>query len=437
MAGSGRYGDETGRGVRGVYYGWWLLLALSWGQVTSWGILYYGFSVFITPMERELGWTRGALTGAFSLALLCSGLAGPFVGRWVDQHGPRLLMTGGSVGAACLLLAWATVRVEPVFFLIFVGLGLAMAATLYEPAFAAIATWFARGRSRALTIITFVGGFASVIYIPLISWLVGTYGWRAALVALAAILAILTIPPHALVLRRRPEDLGLVPDGRPAPVPATGAPAGEETSVATGVALRSRSFRWLTIGFCLAFFANVAVTVHLIPYLIDHGFSPSFAATAAGLIGTLALPGRLIFTPLGAWVPRRFVAGGIFAVQALGILVLVLTGTTAGVFAFVILFGIGFGAITPARAALVAELYGRANYGSISGMLALFVTGARALAPVTAGLLYGLFGRYEPVFWIVITIALLATGAIVLIDGGDEFTAEAQSTQRAAERERE
>jgi hypothetical protein len=67
-------------------------------------------------------------------------------------------------------------------------------------------------------------------------------------------------------------------------------------------------------------------------------------------------------------------------------------------------------------------------------MLALFVTGARALAPVTAGLLYGLFGRYEPVFWIVITIALLATGAIVLIDGGDEFTAEAQSTQRRAEK---
>jgi MFS family permease len=110
------------------------------------------------------------------------------------------------------------------------------------------------------------------------------------------------------------------------------------------------------------------------------------------------------------------VAGGIFAVQALGIVVLVLTGTTAGVVAFVILFGIGFGAITPARAALVAELYGRANYGTISGTLALFVTGARALAPVSAGLLYGMFGRYEPVFWIVIGVALLATGAITLVD---------------------
>jgi len=401
---------------RGSYYGWWMLGALSWGQVTSWGILYYGFSVFVAPMERELGWSRAALTGAFSLALLCSGFAGPLIGRWVDRHGPRVLMTIGSTMAALLLFAWSRVDSEPIFLLIFVGLGLAMGATLYEPAFAAIATWFSRYRARALTIITFIGGFASVIYIPLISRLVNTYGWRQALLILAVLLAVLTIPPHALILRRRPEDLGLVPDGGLAPAQATGAPASVEASVSTKDAFRSGSFRWLTIGFCLAFFANVAVTVHLIPYLTDHGFSPAFAASAAGLIGILALPGRLLFTPLGGRVPRRFVAGGIFAVQALGIVVLVLTGTTAGVVAFVILFGIGFGAITPARAALVAELYGRANYGTISGTLALFVTGARALAPVSAGLLYGVFGRYEPVFWIVVGVALLATGAITLID---------------------
>ena len=404
------------QGHKGPYYGWWLLGALSWGQVTSWGILYYGFSVFVAPMERDLGWSRAALTGAFSLALLCSGFAGPLIGRWVDRHGPRLLMTLGSTTAALLLLAWSQVASEPILLLIFVGLGLAMGATLYEPAFAAIATWFSRYRARALTIITFIGGFASVIYIPLISRLVNTYGWRQALLILAIVLAVLTIPPHALILRRKPEDLGLVPDGGPGPAQARGAPVAAETSVAAKVAFRSGSFRWLTIGFCLAFFANVAVTVHLIPYLTDHSFSPGFAASAAGLIGILALPGRLLFTPLGGRVPRRFVAGGIFAVQALGIVVLVLTGTTTGVVAFVILFGIGFGAITPARAALVAELYGRANYGTISGTLALFVTGARALAPVSAGLLYGIFGRYEPVFWIVIGVALLATGAIVLVD---------------------
>ncbi|MGN6564585.1 MAG: MFS transporter [Thermomicrobiales bacterium] len=397
------------------YYGWVVLLALSWTQVTSWGILYYGFSVFLTPMGRDLGWSRPALTGAFSLALLVSAVAGLGVGRWVDRHGTRLLMTAGSCLAVALVLAWASVRHLPVFYLIWVGLGLAMAGVLYEPAFAAVATWFVRWRSRALTILTFVGGFASVIYIPLIAWLVRVQGWRAALVTLAVILAVATIPVHALLLRRRPQDLGLLPDGA-AERPGGATPARAVAGLPVRAAVSSASFRWLTIGFCLAFFANVAVTVHLIPYLLDHGFSSAFAATAAGLIGTLALPGRLIFTPLGGRVPRRFVAAAIFAAQALGMLVLVAWQSTAGVFAFVVLFGLGFGAITPARAALVAELYGARHYGSINGVLALFVTGARALAPVTAGVLYGAFGHYEPVFWILIAVALAATLAVLRID---------------------
>ena len=198
---------------RTFYYGWVMLLALAFTQVTSWGILYYGFSVFLKPVSSDLHWSRAAMTGAFSLALATSGVAGLFVGRWLDRHGPRLLMTVGSCAATLLLLALATVHSIALFYLIWAAIGVAMAAIFYEPAFAAIAVWFVRYRSRALTIITFVGGFASVIYIPLITWLVRTHGWRAAMVILAITLAIATIPLHALVLRRRPQDLGLLPDG--------------------------------------------------------------------------------------------------------------------------------------------------------------------------------------------------------------------------------
>jgi MFS family permease len=409
------------RSPRGLYYGWVMLLALSFTQVTSWGILYYGFSVFLKPMGSDLHWSRATMTGAFSLALATSGVAGLFVGRWLDRHGPRLLMTVGSCTAALLLLALSMVRSIALFYLIWAAIGVAMAAIFYEPAFAAIATWFIRYRSRALTIITFIGGFASVIYIPLISWLVRTQGWRAAMVILAIVLAITTIPLHALILRRRPQDLGLLPDGGVAgndPQSSVLSPQSLEKSVRARDAIHSMSFRWLTGAFFLAFLANVAVTVHLIPYLTDHGFSTGFAATAAGLIGTLALPGRLIFTPLGGRIPRRFVAAGIFLFQTVGLIVLVTVQSTAGVIIFVALFGIGFGAITPARAALVAEMYGPREYGSISGVLALFVTGARAIAPVSVGLLYTLFGRYEPVFWLLIALSTLATGAILCIERG-------------------
>lgn len=407
---------------RRLYYGWVMLLALAWGQVTSWGVLYYSFSVFVEPIERDLGWSRSQLTGAFSLALLCSGVTGLAVGRWVDRHGPRLLMTAGSFLAALLLLALSQVETLVGFYLIWAGLGVAMAATLYEPAFAAVATWFQRRRDRALTLLTFVGGFASVIYLPLAAWLVREHGWRTALVVLAVVLAVLTIPPHALLLRRRPEDLGLLPDGAVGRrVGGSADTASGEPSVQVAIAIRSASFRWLTTGFCLAFFANVAVTIHLIPYLTDHGYSSGFAASAAGLVGLLALPGRLVITPLGGFVPRRFVAAAIFSLQALALVVLLTVSTRGGVIVFVILFGLGFGAITPARAALVAELYGRANYGSISGVLALFVTGSRALAPISAGLLYTTFGRYEPVFWLLMLVAIAATGTVLLVDEGRVF----------------
>jgi MFS family permease len=408
---------------RGFYYGWVMLLALAFTQVTSWGILYYGFSVFLKPMGGDLQWSRATMTGAFSLALATSGVAGVFVGRWLDRHGPRLLMTVGSCAAALLLLALSMVHTIALFYLIWAAIGVAMAAIFYEPAFAAIATWFIRYRSRALTIITFIGGFASVIYIPLITWLVRTQGWRAAMVILAIVLAIATIPLHALILRRRPQDLGLLPDGGAALSTTdrwhSARPTdGTQHSVPARDAIHSTSFRWLTGAFFLAFLANVAVTVHLIPYLTDHGFSAGFAATAAGLIGTLALPGRLIFTPLGGRIPRRFVAAGIFLFQTVGLIVLVTVQSMAGVIVFVVLFGIGFGAITPARAALVAEMYGPGEYGTISGVLALFVTGARAIAPVSVGLLYTLFGRYEPVFWMLIALSTLATGAVLCIERG-------------------
>ena len=290
-----------------------------------------------------------------------------------------------------------------------------MAAVLYEPAFAVIARWFVRERSRALTILTFVAGFASVIYVPLIAWLVRVQGWRGALITLAIVLAITTIPAHALLLRFRPEDMGLFPDGRPVPDTAMAGdtplpPLNEHSSGGCGALT---SFRWLAAAFTLTFLVNVAVTVHLISYLQDHGYTVAFAAFAAGAIGAMALPGRLIFTPLGGILPRRWVTASIFLVQAVALVVLIVVPGTVGVWVFVALFGAGFGAITPARAALVVELYGPAHFGSISGTLALVITAARAVAPVGAGLLYTALGRYEPVF-AALTVASVAAGVIVL-----------------------
>lgn len=405
------------------------MVTLAVTETVSFGVLYYAFTVFITPMQAELGWSRAALTGAFSLAQLVSGLAAIPIGRWLDRHGPRLLMTAGSCGAMLLVLAWSRVENLWLFYLIWAAIGLAGAAVLYEPAFVVVANWFVRKRSRALTVLTFLAGFASVIFIPLAGWLVEAQGWRTALITLAVILGVVTIPLHALILRRRPADLGLQPDG----VRSSGAAdhragtsasnselrttnATEERSVPIREALRGSVFRWMAAAFFLNALGQIALHVHLVPYLIERGYGAEFAATVAGLIGIMALPGRLILTPLGDRLPRAYLTAFIFLLQALALVVLLTMQSTAGVVVYVILFGAGFGAVTPMRAALVAEFYGPAHYGSISGVLAFCITVARALGPVSVGIAFDYFGSYDVPFWVLTGVSIGSAIAILMAE---------------------
>jgi cyanate permease len=385
-------------------------------------VLYYAFTVFLKPMQRSLGWSTAELTGAFSLALLCSAGAALLVARFIDRHGTRLLMTLGACAASLLVLAWSAVQNLTLFYLIWIGIGITMAAVLYDPAFALVAAWFHRFRARALTMLTFIAGFASVIFVPLAQWLVQLQGWRMALVTLALLLAIITIPLHALVLRRRPEDLGLAPDGIAASASASLTRTAPEQSVSTRAALQSATFWRIAIAFALATLAAGAITVHLVPYLIDRGYSAGFAAGSVGFIGIMALPGRLVFTLLGERLPRHAVTATLFLLQAIALPVLLLVPGIVGVSCFVVLFGAGFGAITPARAALVADHYGSAYYARINSVVGLFATGARGLAPVGAGIMYDLLGSYPPIFWALAVLSALAASIILLVKRSDEET---------------
>ena len=160
------------------YYGWYIAITLALTETISWGILYYAFSVFLAPMEADLGWSRAELTGGFSLALLVMGAMAFPVGMWIDRHGARLLMTVGSIAATLLVIAWSQVTSLTAFYLIWTGIGVCAATVLYEPAFAVIAQWFRMRRSFALAIITFAAGLASTIFLPLSDALLRGFGWR-------------------------------------------------------------------------------------------------------------------------------------------------------------------------------------------------------------------------------------------------------------------
>ncbi len=404
----------TGPGCR-IYYGWPMLFGLSAGQVTSWGILYYCFAVFLTPMHDDLGWSVAQMTGAYSLALLVSaGVAIPF-GRSLDRHGPRVLMTACSVLAAALVVAWSRVGSLPVLYLIWTAIGITMAGLLYEPAFVVVANWFTRMRNRALTILTVIGGLASVIYIPLATWLISAYGWRTALLILAGILAVGTIPIHGLMLRHRPQDIGLNPDGDPEPKATVVSEDTRRSDPSLGIALRDQTFWWIAIAFFLARFAEMSITIHLIPLLIERGNTATFAATAAAAIGLVKLPGRIIFAPLAERIDLRAMIAAVFGVQAVAFVMLVSVPTTLGVVLFVALFGAVVGALTPSRAALVAGIYGREHYGAINGALATSTSIAWSIAPVSAGLLYAAGNSYVPVIWLLVAISGIASIAVLQV----------------------
>ena len=412
--------------VRGrLYYGWSIVGALSITELISFGVLYYAFSALLKPMQAELGWSLTVLSGGFSAALLVSGLVAPFVGHWLDRRGARLLMTTGSIVATGAVLAWSQVETIPGYFAVWVVIGLAMAAVFYDPAFAVITAWFIRLRGRALLALTISGGLASTIFLPLTDLLTRSLGWREALVVLAIILGVGTIAPHLLVLRRRPEDLGLLPDGE-LPNLATdrfdAAVAAAGNHLRTGDmdvhgAMRVPAFWWLVVAFVFSTLTTTAVMVHLLAYLTEQGHASDFAALIAGAYGLFSVTGRILIT--GA---SRFFSGGrmtviVFAMQAFAIAVLVAWGAgTVGVLLFIVLFGASTGALTLARATVVADYFGRQSYGAISGTISLFSTLSRAAAPVGAGVGYGLASGYGPVFACLAGTAALATVAMAMAE---------------------
>ena len=401
--------------VERPYYGWILAVVFGFCETVSWGVLYYAFSVLIPPTVAELGWSRAEISGALSLMLVVSGLAGLAVGRWLDEHGPRLLMTVASIVAVPLVLAWSQVRDLLSFYLIWVGIGIVFAGVNYGPAFATMIVWFRRHRSRALTLVTLVAGFSSTVFVPLTAWLVAVQGWRQALVTLAVILGALTIAPYALLLRRRPADVGQRVDGDPHEVGGTPVAAPEELSHSFREALRHPSFKWLALAF--AFYAlGVGVPVHLVAYLGDHGFSLPFAAAATGGIGAAQVLGRLLFAPLERRLAPRTISVLIYLGQPAALLLLLFIPSEIGVLAFVLLFGAARGAETLVRSTIVAGLYGPRRIASIAAVLTLATTVTQAIAPVSLGAVYDSAKTYVPGLWALVVLSCVAALAVYLGD---------------------
>ena len=384
------------------YYGWAVAGSLAITELTSWGILFYSFSVMVAPMRKDLGWSAGTVTGAFALAFLISGISAIIVGRWVDRYGSRVVMTIGSCLGAVLLLLWSHVTTPIEFYLIWAGLGVASAMLFYEPAFAATATWFTDKRRLAVTIVTVGGALASVVFVPVATGLVLQFGWRGAVFDLFLIFALVTIPLHFGVLRRRIVH----------PSPSVAAPK----PLPVGEILRRPGFWRISAAFAFSAFTWVAMATYLIPYLLSHHYAAPFAAAIVGVMGASQIVGRVLLLVVHRWLGDRWTIPSFFILQTVGLVVLLLAVAPwqVGVFAF--LFGVGFGGSYPARATVVADRYGTTAYGQINGLIAFLMTLTAALGVVAMGAITAGNSTYNSAVILVLLGSLIAVGAIVSLE---------------------
>lgn len=369
-------------------HGWPLVAALSLTQTIAWGVLYYAFAVLLIPMTHDTGWSTLTLTGAFSTALAVSAIAGLAVGSWLDHHGPRTLMTTGSLLAIALVAAWSRVDRIVELYAVFAGIGLAMAMVLYEPAIVVLTKWVPQ-RRRAVTTLTLVAALASFIFLPLTEQLVGAYGWRDALLVLAAVL-VPTALIHAAFLPARPASAAQPRDS----------PRRDEQL--------DRVMPLLAASFTLGMFVTTAATIHLVAVLITSGHPPARAATLAGIVGLGQILGRLMFAVAGDHLHGPRVPLTVFGAIAVALALLALNRSTLAVVVFALLFGAGAGASTLARAVLIGDLYGPSRYGAVNGTIAAPATVARAAAPFSAALLVLLPGAHTTMLLLLASASIAA-----------------------------
>lgn len=374
----------------------WLSLA----QLITWGSVFYTFSLLLEPVERELGLTRAQSSLAFSLALLTEGLCAYPVGRWIDRGHERAVMTGGSVLIALGLVLHSLVHGVAAFYAVWMLLGAGLAATLYSPVFAVVTRRFPQDFRRAIITLTFLGGLASTVFIPLSAWLIAAWGWRHALWALAALQLAACAPIHALCLRNAP----------PAVTHVDGAPRTSHVAY-----LRTAPF--LLVGvFSVGMMAvTAALPPHMISLLRGSGLAEAWVIAIPASIGLIQVVGRLLLYFFEHHFDLHMANRLIPTLIPLGLGALIAgAGHPWAGLLFVVLYGLGNGMMTIVKGTAIAQYVSRDHVASLNGALGVPTALARAAAPLLLGVLWSAESGYALGLWMLLAASCLSVLALYL-----------------------
>ena len=406
-------------GRPGIYHGWWIVAVAYLSQMVTVGASGWVLSVLIQPMERDLGWSRVQLVGVLTLSSVLAGAVSARLGPAVDRHGTRLLQTVSAiVGGSCLVLV-ALVTAPWQYYLCWAGLGLSIPGLMTLGPGVAIANWFVRKRALAFTLYTFGSATAGIVLAPTVAQIVERAGWRAGWLVLGVLLWCVA-PLAWLAVRRRPEDLGLHPDGDITAVtgrqPGRSQPAVtyDEPAWTVREVLHTRSFWFVTAALMLTSLPASSIFVHMAPYIASKGFSVAAGATALSAYGIGVLPGRAVWGVLirRLGIHRALIAFGFS--YAAGIVLFLLPATLPGLYATAILLGLSIAGSQQLQMQVYPDYFGRRIVGALLGYAGISLTAARAVAPLFAAFMYDRTGSYTIAFGI-FAVACLIAGATFLL----------------------
>jgi len=404
------------------FYGW-VVVAVAFVTMAVGVNARTAFSLLFPPILDEFGWERGVTAGAFSFGFLVSAVLSPALGRLMDRRGPRLVMEMGvGLVAAGLLLAPLIRHPWHLYVTLGVLVGGGSVCLAYTGQSLYLPNWFVRRRGLAIGVAFSGVGVGSIILFPWVQDLIARGGWRTACWALGLVVLVLLAPLNLLV-RHRPQDLGLEPDGdRVSRDAMAGGPPSNVVDAAWVAvdwtlrrAMRTARFWWIAIGYLTGLFAWYAVQVHQTKYLVEIGFGPDQAAWALGFVSLAGIPGQIGLGYLSDRIGREWVwtVGSLgFALCYLALLLLLETPTPALLCVMVVSQGmLGYG-LTAVVGAIPAEIFQGRHYGAILGTLMLAAIGGGAAGPWLTGVLYDATGSYALAWWIAIGCCGLSAIAI-------------------------
>ena len=403
------------------FYGW-VVVAVTFVTMAIGVNARTAFSLLYPPILSEFGWERGVTAGAFSFGFVASAVVSPLIGKLMDRAGPRAVMElGVALMGGGMLLAPLTSAPWHLYVTLGVMVGAGSVCLGYSGFSLFLPNWFVRRRGLAIGI-AFAGvGIGSVTLLPWVQHMIEQGGWRTACTAMG-LLILIALAPINLLLRKRPEDLGLQPDGDAVSSVSSGKAvsnvldpvwAGTEWTLAR--ALRTARFWWIALGYFCGLYIWYAVQVHQTKFLLDIGFSASLAVWALGMVSLLGIPGQILLGHLSDRIGREAIwaiscAG--FAICFAALIGLRYEPSLFLVYLMVVTQGVmGYG-LTSVMGAVVLEIFQGPHYGSIFGTLMLLALAGGAAGPWVTGLLFDLTGSYIIAFAIAIAVSGLSALAI-------------------------